>query len=64
MRGEQILHVVPAADGYHVLYTRDGRVITIDPSDGKIVRTAALPAAIEGAPPPTYKSGSAQITPG
>jgi hypothetical protein len=63
MRGEQVLHVVPSADGYHVLYTRDGRVITINPNDGKVVRTAVLPAAIEN-PAQAYKSSSAQITPG
>ena len=63
MRGEEILHVVPTEDGYHALYTRDGRIITIKPIDGKVMSVAQLPAAIES-PPATYRSGSAQITPG
>jgi len=63
MRGEQILHVVPTQDGYHALYLRDGRIISILPSDGRVMSVAELPAEIENPTPPSYKSSSAQITP-
>ena len=64
MRGEQILHVALTSDGYHALYTSDGRIITITPSDGKVMSVAELPAIIQSPPPSTYRSGSAQISPG
>ena len=64
MRGEEILHVVPTKEGLHALYTRDGRIITIKPSDGTVMDIAELPAVIESPKPPTYRSRSAQITPG
>jgi hypothetical protein len=45
--GVDILHVIPYKDTSHLVYTRDGLIIHLNPFEGSVLSAAHLPTTEE-----------------